>query len=573
MATTREHARKAFDTVATAVETHAGVKVHLGKTQCWAKGGGDPPRGIAALNVPSEEPVWKGNLPRHKRGMTVLGTPLGSEAFVQEKGKKRLQEEQQLLDTLPQLPDLQCAWLLLYFSGVPRANHLLRAVPPSLIKGYAKDHDDAVWKTLLALLKEDAATTLDKHKQKGQLPCRLGGCGLRCAQRTRPAAYWAAWADALPTLRQRFPTLTAAYVAELETGCTGRQCLTEVLSSAQTLQREGFVPPGYVALAEGAKPEGPAQEEVDPGEWRHGWQYHASTIRGEFHLKNRVEPASNKAEQALLKSQAGRNCIRVLIAVPSDASTTLTPARLATALRRRLRLPLLCVRSRCEGCGQKLDKLGDHLSSCMRSGRVQARAKPPERAWARVLREAGASVHEQHLLRNTTLPVDPTDQRRMDLVVTGLPFYNGRLLFCDVTVRSPLTGKGKPHPKAAAQAGAVLARAEKDKLKKYGDVAASPLGELLVLGCETGGRWNDTAVELVRKLAKNKVKMVHPLLRRSSELAWCDRWWAMLGVSVQDAYTASLLVHSGRGLVLGDTAAGAPSLDEVLDGQRWALEQ
>ena len=117
-----------------------------------------------------------------------------------------------------------------------------------------------------------------------------------------------------------------------------------------------------------------------------------------------------------------------------------------------------------------------------------------------------------------------------------------------------------------------MVRAEKDKLDKYWDVAASPLGELLVLGCETGGRWNETAVELVRKLAKRRVQRTHPLLRRSAELAWCDRWWSLLGVSVQDAYTASLLVHSGRGLVLGDTAAGEPSLDEVLDGQRWALE-
>ena len=46
----------------------------------------------------------------------------------------------------------------------------------------------------------------------------------------------------------------------------------------------------------------------------------------------------------------------------------------------------------------------------------------------------------------------------------------------------------------------------------------------------------------------------------------------MLGVSVQDAYAASLLAECEKGLVLGDTAAGAPSLNEVLDGQRWTLE-
>ena len=57
----------------------------------------------------------------------------------------------------------------------------------------------------------------------------------------------------------------------------------------------------------------------------------------------------------------------------------------------------------------------------MRSGRVQARVKPPERAWAKVLREAGGSVHEQHFLRNTTLDIDPADNRRIDILATGLP--------------------------------------------------------------------------------------------------------------------------------------------------------
>ena len=177
----------------------------------------------------------------------------------------------------------------------------------------------------------------------------------------------------------------------------------------------------------------------------------------------------------------------------------------------------------------------------MRTGRVQARAKPPERAWAKVFRESGATVHEQHLLRNTTLDVDPADNRRIDLLVAGAPLHNERPLFCDATVRSPLKGNGEPHPKAATKNGAVLTRAVRDKETKYWDVAESALAELIVLGCEVGGRWHDTAVELVRLLAKKKVRNVHPLLRRSAELAWSDRWWCMLGVAVQDALAASLL--------------------------------
>ena len=134
LCTTKANALQAFNTTAAHLERHAGIRVHLGKTQCWAKGGGNAPPGIETLNVPGEDPVWKGNLEAAKNGMVVLGAPLGGEAFVSAKGTKRLEEEKKLFDALPHLPDLQCAWLLFYFSAAPRANHLLRTVLPDSLK-------------------------------------------------------------------------------------------------------------------------------------------------------------------------------------------------------------------------------------------------------------------------------------------------------------------------------------------------------------------------------------------------------------------------------------------------------
>ena len=154
--------------------------------------------------------------------------------------------------------------------------------------------------------------------------------------------------------------------------------------------------------------------------------------------------------------------------------------------------------------------------------------------------------------------------------MTGHGLYGGRPLFCDATVRSPLTGQGEPHPRAATDDGAVLTRALQDKNKKYYDVASGSLGELVVLAVETGGRWHDTALDLVRLLAKRKVRSVHPLLQRSAELAWADRWWALLGCAVQNAVAGSLLARTGKRLVLDEGAADAPPLDLLLDGQRWA---
>jgi len=83
---------------------------------------------------------------------------------------------------------------------------------------------------------------------------------------------------------------------------------------------------------------------------------------------------------------------------------------------------------------------------------------------------------------------------------------------------------------------------------------------------------NDTAIDLIDRLAVYKAQHVPFSIRRSVQLAWTDRWASMLGLAVQDAIAASLLAHSGEQLVLDPSAAPIPELDSVFDGQRWALE-
>ena len=162
----------------------------------------------------------------------------------------------------------------------------------------------------------------------------------------------------------------------------------------------------------------------------------------------------------------------------------------------------------------------------------------------------------------------PTDSRRIDALATGLPFYHGRALFCDATIRSPLARTGVPHPRSAAVDGATFKKAQQDKQRKYHDVASSPHAELLTLAVETGGRWNDTALELVSLLAKHKVLETPEVLRRSAQLAWANRWWTMLAVATQDALAASVLAPASKGLVLDSSASDAPDLDILLDHHR-----
>ena len=54
---------------------------------------------------------------------------------------ERLREEEAFLHKVGRLGDLQCAWLLLTYCAVPRANHFLRVLPPLTVAAYARAHD------------------------------------------------------------------------------------------------------------------------------------------------------------------------------------------------------------------------------------------------------------------------------------------------------------------------------------------------------------------------------------------------------------------------------------------------
>ena len=125
------------------------VSAHIwGKFRLWSKAGGPPPPGFADFGPE----VWTGNAATEARGIKVLGTPLGHDDFVALHAAERLREEEAFLHKVGRLGDLQCAWLLLTYCAVPRANHFLRVLPPRTVAAYARTHDASLWKSFCELL-------------------------------------------------------------------------------------------------------------------------------------------------------------------------------------------------------------------------------------------------------------------------------------------------------------------------------------------------------------------------------------------------------------------------------------
>ena len=125
-------------------------------------------------------------------GITVLGTPIGSDQYTATKMDARIAKERRLWDAIPSVPDLQCAWQILLQSVDPRANHSMRTLPPTLSAAYCDAHDAGIWATARALLggilQED-----EEARQRATLPMRMGGLGLRSAALCAPAAGLILW--------------------------------------------------------------------------------------------------------------------------------------------------------------------------------------------------------------------------------------------------------------------------------------------------------------------------------------------------------------------------------------------
>ena len=128
------------------------MEVHLGKTRAWNAAGVEPPL-VAELGT-SEEPTWVGDLslPEERRGVVVLGAPLGHRSFVQAQLQRKRADHDRLLERIPLVGDLQSAWLLLLYCANARANYLLRVLPPSQTAEFGAAHDEALRSCLARLL-------------------------------------------------------------------------------------------------------------------------------------------------------------------------------------------------------------------------------------------------------------------------------------------------------------------------------------------------------------------------------------------------------------------------------------
>ena len=562
-----ERVRPLLDALSAALWEHARVRLHAGKTRIWNAAGEEPPTIADLAAASSSDPAWVGDwsLPPDQQGLTVLGAPLGHDAYVHAQLRLKRAQHDRLLGRIPQLSSLQAAWLLLLFCAAPRANHLLRVLPPHQTEAYARDHDAAVAQCLTRLLQLEAAPLPDPSLRTAQLALRFGGLGLRSAVAARQAAHWASWCDTLPVIQARAPVAADRLLHALQ-GHVPLPAAAAANQARDALRAIGYDAPAWASLLDASDAPPARGCAFEPGDALRGWQRHAAGACDERACETHLSDLT-LASRALLLSQAGPHSARAITVAPTHEAVSIPNAQFRILLLRRLRLPLPLAPRTCS-CRGRLDTFGDHRAACATSGVLAARAGPLERAVARVCREAGARVARNVRVADMNIDVPVADDRRIEVVANGLSLWHGSQLAVDATLVSPLTRTGEPHPRADVEPGrSVTAAARRKRHGTYPELLRARRCRLVVIALEVGGRFGTEAATFLRLLARHRAATIPAHLRPAAQTAWVARWAALLAVAAQHAFASSLLELPLAGESNGDDAA--PELHEVLADGRW----
>ena len=490
-----QEVREGYVSVERELWRHAKIRVHEGKTHIWNLAGIKPEicdvlQRAAEAAKPGAR-VWRGSeVPTEEQGIKVLGAPVGHRDFVRKHLERILEQHEVLLNGIPRVPDVQSAWLLLLHCASARANYQLRVMRPECVLEFARAHDENMWRGLCTILEVPTTACSRNARDLSSLPLSLGGLGLRSATRTRVSACWASWADTLPMVQSRHPQIADIMVYQLE-GVTESPCMGAASSAAAELDElDDLVVPRWSELAAGSRPPSREPEHHEPGAPRHGWQHEAAVCVERRYRDDSLFSRMTALEKAMVRSPAGPNAGVALSTCPCSPLSRIESPLFRVLLQRRLSLPLPLSNRICR-CGLPNDQFGHHRAACSRTGLLGRRGFPLESAAARICREAGGRVATNMFVRNMDLGApNAADNRRLEVVVDGLPLFGGVQLAVDTTLVSAVQGDGVPRRGAANRDGVALASARWKKARTYPElVATGARARLVVLALEVGGRW------------------------------------------------------------------------------------
>ena len=142
------------------------------------------------------DPLGRGIPQVLEEGIVVLGAPIGSRAFVQQRLRRRVDKVRDITALLPDIKDPHTEFVILRSClSLPKIMFSLRTVDTSTLLDELKDFDSINREAVSRIMGPPLS---DQQWEQAKLPVHMGGLGIRGAEDHGPVAYAVSYLSSRP---------------------------------------------------------------------------------------------------------------------------------------------------------------------------------------------------------------------------------------------------------------------------------------------------------------------------------------------------------------------------------------
>ena len=417
----------------------------------------------ASPDLTDLDPLRRG-VPRvMEDGIVLLGSPIGSQEFIEQVIASKVEKVKETVSLLPLIQDPHTEYVLLRSClSIPKIMFILRTTDPVQHQNLLQQFDSILRESLTRII---GVPVSDSQWQQAQLPVSMGGIGLRSAWDHAPAAFAISLLSA-QDLKEKILNLPDTHDCPVN-----------------------LTPPLLQYLTSKMGEEASAASLV-------GVSQKATSLKIDLHnhqlLTTHYSELGVKREIARLASLGLPHAGDWLNVIPSPAlGLHIRPAEFSVSVKYRLGCEVFSTDGQCPACPRLSDALGDHAISCGYEGERIARHDHIRNALFHTAQQAclGPTREDRALLPGT-------EARPADVLI---PHWTaGKDTALDVTVVNPL--QDRLVNQAAVNAGHALNTAYSRKMTQTGEACRRAGIVFIPLPMETLGGWHEQTVCQVKKL-------------------------------------------------------------------------
>jgi len=548
------------ETISAALLHFCGLELTTNKTQVWTPRQVQPPGilarhwcpdGVVVLGGPLEAPSLSAALAHDAYRPSAFPVGLPSGNFVQDFAAARLQSmrlaasllEQMVTKAPPDYPALQIALQLLVSCVAPKADHLLRHLPPTVGAALGTNIDQLLLESLQSIFGIRLST---RQAALATFSLTDGGLGLRArGGGYAAAAYTGSWALVYHKVASSLVWCLPECGADGPDSLPGRHiwdglrmCAACGAASAEPLAD----PSWWEAAIRGPVPK--VQRLL------------AREVRRQSHREWKT--AATPKQLARLHMHSGWGSGAALARCPTEVALRLPDEAVRVELCQRLGVPL-CRPGRCglrflrsgRSCREHR-RCGDHVHCCKGTAgaRTRYRHNPLAEEFCRILSSCGRFVELERR--------DPTMGPHARLDIVEFASSVGGPAAYDVSVVTALR-KARSFIASCARSPGHAAGARHDHKLHVQYSGRLPSAQLYPLVVEVGGRWHPSVPPLLRRLAREHARHSLDLGAESGRDAVgliVSRWMARLSAALIRGNAA---VHRRAGYCPPPTRASEPA--------------